>query len=84
MKKTKKAIRQLGKRIRAMRLDRGWSQDHLGFLIDVEQTYISAVERGVYSPSFAKIVELADAFEVSLSEFLEGIGTEKKENLVNG
>lgn len=74
MKTGNKTVRQLGKRIRKLRLERRWSQQHLASLIDVEQAYISAIERADYGPSVRRIAELAEAFGISLSELFEDIG----------
>lgn len=78
MKIGKKTVRQLGKRLRELRLQRRWSQQHLASLIDVEQAYISSIERGEYGPSVRRIAEIAEALEISLSELFEGIGPKKK------
>ena len=73
-----KTVRQLGKRLRELRLQRKWSQQHLASLIGVEQAYISSIERGEYGPSVRRIAELAEALEITLPELFEGIGPRKK------
>lgn len=69
----KKTLRNLGKRIRKLRDDRGWSQEHLASLLNVEQTYISRIERGVRSPTVPKLYHIAKAFDLSISELFEDI-----------
>ena len=73
-----KTVRQLGKRVRKLRLQRHWSQQYLASLIDVEQAYISSIERGEYGPSVRRIAEIAAAFDMTLSELFEGIGPNQK------
>lgn len=41
-----KFLQQLGERIRAIRIDRGLSQEELAFKADLDRTYIGSVERG--------------------------------------
>lgn len=69
----KKALKKLGKRIRELRESEGWSQEHLASLLDVEQTYISRIERGVRCPSVPKLAHIARAFRLSMSELMKDI-----------
>jgi putative transcriptional regulator len=69
-----KTVRQFGKRVRELRRDRGWSQQHLASLIDVEQAYVSSIERGEYGPSVRRAALIAEAFEITLSDLFSGIG----------
>ncbi|MCC7531964.1 MAG: helix-turn-helix transcriptional regulator [Candidatus Melainabacteria bacterium] len=74
MKTGNKTVRQIGKRIRELRLERRWSQQYLASLLDVEQAYISSIERGEYGPSVRRIAMIAEAFGMSLSALFDGIG----------
>jgi transcriptional regulator with XRE-family HTH domain len=69
----KKAIRRFGKRLQQLRKSRLWSQQELAARIDVEQSYISDVERAVFGPSFAKLASLAEVFEMTISELCSGV-----------
>ncbi|HEY9681542.1 MAG TPA: helix-turn-helix transcriptional regulator [Oculatellaceae cyanobacterium] len=74
MKIGNKTVRQFGKRVRELRLGRGWSQQHLASLLDVEQAYVSSIERGEYGPSVRRAAMIAEAFGITLSELFSGIG----------
>ena len=41
---------KLGKKVRALRLGKGWSQEKLGEYSGLDRTYISDIERGVRNP----------------------------------
>ena len=69
----KRAVRRLGKRIREIREQKRWTQDDLAAAVDVEQSYVSRVERGVLSPSFPRIVLLAEALDVTVSELCKTV-----------
>jgi transcriptional regulator with XRE-family HTH domain len=73
METGKKAVRKLGKRLKELREAEGWTQQHLAALLGVEQSYISGIERGVYSPSFPRLCRLAGLFELTISQLCEGI-----------
>lgn len=73
METGKKAIRKLGKRLKRLRESKRWTQEHLASLLGVEQSYVSGIERGLYSPSFPRIARLAEIFDMTISEFCKGI-----------
>ena len=47
--------------VRALRLERGLSQERLAEMADVHRTYVSMVERGVNAPSLPTVFALARA-----------------------
>ena len=59
--------------LRAVRRDRGLSQEELAHACDRHRTYISKLERGKSSPTLGTIVQMADALEVRPSELLRRI-----------
>ena len=52
------------------------SQEQLGFLSNLDRTYISGVERGIRNPSLTAIVSLASGLDITVSELLENLETE--------
>ena len=64
---------QLGKRVRALRLQRGISQEALADLADIHRNYMSQIEAGKRNLSFLNVVKLARALKVSPSKLLEPI-----------
>lgn len=69
----KKLRRALGQRIRAIRTDRGLSQEALADACGLDRTYVSGVERGVRNPSLDSLNALASGLKVTLSVLLEGV-----------
>jgi transcriptional regulator with XRE-family HTH domain len=62
--------REFGERVRAVRLDRGMSQEQLADAADVHRTYIGAVERGEQNVSLVLIHMIAGALGVTAAELL--------------
>jgi transcriptional regulator with XRE-family HTH domain len=60
---------QFGERLRALRLDRGISQEKLGELAGVHRTYVGALERGEQNVSLTNLHELALALGVDVVDF---------------
>ncbi len=65
--------RVFGERIRALRQDRGLSQERLAELAGVHRTYLSSVERGERNVSLDNIYAIAEALGVSPSELFERV-----------
>lgn len=55
----------VGKNVRQLRQQRGWSQEDLAFEADLDRTYVSGVERGVRNPTVVVIARLAAALKVA-------------------
>jgi len=70
----------LGKRIKRLRQERGWSQAQFGGKLDVHQKQISGYERDVHVPNTALLIRIAELFNVSL-DFL---AFEDRENTRGG
>ena len=75
MQKTKNAEHpaELGRRVRALREARGWSQEQLGERIGLHRTYIGHIERGEVNPSLSNIVLVATGLEVDPAELVKGM-----------
>ena len=59
-----------GRAMRAIRVERGLSQEQLGFDSGLHRTYIGGIERGERNPSLQNILRIADALDVSPSELM--------------
>ena len=64
---------RLGKRIRELRLQRGYSQEAFAEKCGFDRTYISLVERGHRNLSFRNLARLAEGLGISVSELTDGI-----------
>ena len=62
-----------GEVIRALRHERGLSQEELSFACGRHRTYISLLERGHNSPSLRTVWMLADALALRASELLRRV-----------
>ena len=65
-------LRSLGKRIRELRRERGYSQEKLAELADIHENHVRRIERGEANPSFLVSVRIARAVGVSVSDLLRG------------
>jgi len=64
--------KEVGARIRALRLQRGLPQVELARLLGVHQTNISAMERGTRALTIHQILKLSRALKISTDEILTG------------
>jgi DNA-binding XRE family transcriptional regulator len=58
---------RFGARIRELRGERGWSQEHFADLCGLHRTYIGSIERGEQNISLVNIEKLAATLGVSLA-----------------
>jgi len=63
-------LRRVGQRIKALRQDRGWSQEELAFRIGVDRTYQSDVERGMRNFGVLLVFDYARVFKVKPEELV--------------
>ena len=60
-----------GKVLRALRVERGLSQEALALEAGVQRNYVSLIERGVNQPTVTIIFKLAKALEIKPSHVVE-------------
>ena len=60
-----------GKVLRALRVERGLSQEALALEAGVQRNYVSLIERGVNQPTITIIFKLATALEMNPSQVVE-------------
>jgi transcriptional regulator with XRE-family HTH domain len=58
----------LGRAVRQLREEQGLSQEALAHKVGVHRTYLGGIERGERNVSFANILRIATALDVSPSE----------------
>ena len=56
-----------GQRLRALRTERGWSQEEFAHRADLDRTYVSGVERGVRNPTLDVITKLANTLDIEVA-----------------
>jgi transcriptional regulator with XRE-family HTH domain len=64
---------KIGKRVRNLRTDRGWSQEELADRSGVNRSYMSRVELGKSDVSLSVLHKIARTLGISLAEMLTGI-----------
>ena len=60
----------LGRRIRSLRNDKGWTQEKLGVESGISYKFIGEIERGLQNPSFETLVKIAAALLVALPDLV--------------
>ena len=65
------AQKKLGKAIRALRTDLGYSQEDFAGACGLHRTYFGAVERGERNISLQNIVKISAALEITASRLLQ-------------
>ena len=64
---------KFGLRIKELRMSRGYSQEKLAELSDLDRTYIPGIESGKRNVSLVVIEKIAKAFKIRLSELLNDL-----------
>ena len=64
-------VDRLGKNLRQLRHDKGWSQEEFAHLAGIHRTYISDLERGARNPTIKIIEQLTKALGVSAGALLD-------------
>lgn len=61
----------LGRMVRSLRKDQGWSQEDLAFESDLDRTYIGGIEQGRRNVGLINICKIAKALSVDPSSLLD-------------
>ena len=65
-------IRQrLGRNVRRLREEKGWSQEDFADRAGIHRTYVSDIERGQRNPTITVVEKLAKPFDVSSGKLLD-------------
>jgi transcriptional regulator with XRE-family HTH domain len=73
MPKRDRTLTAFGRNVARRRADRGFSQDKLAELAELDRTYLSGIERGVRNPGIKTVLKLCRALGVSPDELCEGL-----------
>jgi transcriptional regulator with XRE-family HTH domain len=66
-KRADAVAKALGRRIRQLRNNKGWSQEYLADEAGMHRTYLWGIEQGVRNPSIRHLAQIADALGVSVA-----------------
>ena len=61
----------LGRRMRALRDDRGWTQEELADAAELDRAYVAGMEVGLRNPSLRNLAKVARALRVPLASLFE-------------
>lgn len=69
---TKNSIQiQFGKKVRELRLERGYSQEAFAFECGLHRTYIGCIERGEKNVTITNIEKIAKALKVDIGHLFK-------------
>jgi transcriptional regulator with XRE-family HTH domain len=68
-----KRLQNIRERLQQLRLQKNLTQKELAFMVDVEISQITRIERGIINTSVLNLMRICDALEISVSEFLKEI-----------
>lgn len=71
---------RIGMIIRKMREKRGWTQDYLADKAGIKRSALGNYETGFRQPDLEVLEQLADAFEVTFGDFVNGYDLEPPED----
>lgn len=66
-------LKKIGEKLQKLRVEKKLTQKELAFMLDVEISQITRIERGIINTSILNIMRIADALEISVSDFLKDI-----------
>jgi transcriptional regulator with XRE-family HTH domain len=60
--------KSVGRRIRTFRTSKGWTQERLAEVADLDRAYVAGMEVGLRNPSLRNLVKVARALGVPLAD----------------
>ncbi|ASJ90266.1 helix-turn-helix transcriptional regulator [Porphyrobacter sp. CACIAM 03H1] len=66
----------MNNRLKALRADRGWSQQDLADRLGVSRQSVNAIEKGRYDPSLPLAFKIADTFGLAIESIFLRDGDE--------
>ena len=72
-RKKSESIQALGRAIREVRVERGFSQEGFAARAGLDRSYYGAIERGEFNVSLSTIFKIADGLGVTAGELLSRV-----------
>ena len=76
-------MKTLGKKIRLLRHQKGWSQEDVAKRLDISIPAFSKIETGITDINLSRLEQIANLFEMSVVQLLTFNDTEQDQNFVN-
>lgn len=68
--KNSELLKVFAQKVRALRLEKGWSQDELARRADLHRTYIGSIERNERNVCLLNVERIAKALKVDVRDLL--------------
>lgn len=62
-----------GKRVRALRRRRGWTQEDAAHELGLDRSYLAEIETGKRNPGLENIKVIADGFQVTMAQLFSKV-----------
>ncbi|GGA90437.1 MULTISPECIES: helix-turn-helix domain-containing protein [Mucilaginibacter] len=76
-------MKTLGKKIRLLRHQKGWSQEDVAKRLDISIPAFSKIETGITDINLSRLEQIANLFEMSVVQLLTFNDTEQDQKFVN-
>ena len=63
--------KKFGKKVKLLRIEKGWSQEKLALNDDLDRTYIPSIEKGDRNVSITVIEKIAKAFKTNIKTLFD-------------
>ncbi|MFO7888807.1 MAG: helix-turn-helix transcriptional regulator [bacterium] len=70
-KMTNQLVKIFGKNLKKIRNEKGFSQEELAFIVNLDRTYIGRIERGERNISLSTAEKIANALEVNIDKLFK-------------
>ena len=67
---TNSILKKFSKKVKSLRLEKGWSQEKLARRADLHRTYIGSIERCERNVSLLNVERIAKALKVNVKDLL--------------
>lgn len=81
MNKTHPNLAKIGKKIRGMRKEKGYSQEGFAYEVGLARTYMGRVERGEQNISIQNLINIAITLKVEVGSLIPPISVLKKRDV---
>lgn len=75
MRKKHPALIKLGKKIRDLRKEKGFSQESFAYEVGLDRTYMGSVERGERNIAALNLIKIAKTLKVEIGELFPAVRT---------
>lgn len=72
-----RSLKELGKRIRLLRVEQGFSQEDFAAHAAIDRSYMGGIERGLRNVTFYLLCQIAQALQCDVAELTKGLPLKK-------